>query len=275
MAAIHIKVDKSINVEEKNNVLIFKQNGIILKEYPIDNHYAIIKRSSLGNFENSNNVILIGSKNMKIPSCLPKGYSNIELYRSGFYHITDLRNMFEEEEHKYRKNFIKKRELFYFDTSLIDRQDYFNFLDNLCYKNFTLPNSFWFFNDWRSYWGWDNIQGVIDQCEKFDLENHSEIITKSELLCIIYEWVYAHQLLQKRMPYNDDLKNLINISSSSLFMENWDYPAVDENGMYCRMNFFYGMVLDKILRLNETKIGPLYGIPVIHSSDSKVMKKIK
>ena len=39
MATIHIDFDKKIQVEQSDNILIFRKNGSIVREYPVDKKY--------------------------------------------------------------------------------------------------------------------------------------------------------------------------------------------------------------------------------------------
>lgn len=274
MATIHIKFDKAITFEQHNNILIFKKDEFVVREYSVDQDYNIVTL----NDSKEHNKLVIYPKKIKKTRYIPNGYSNLRLsLKDGYYHVTDLRRIQDEEVHqymndwKYHKDF--QRDFIYFDTSSIDKREYSCFLQKYGYENYEIPDSFWFFNRWRDFWGWCNIEEAIEKSKKFDMENNTTLITKSEALCIMYEQLYLRQQMINCMPVDKyPYTNPVYVEAHSIYLENWDIPVIDSNEMYYRMCWTDDKFYDEPLNLYNQKREALFAIPVIHKPKCMIKK---
>lgn len=169
---------------------------------------------------------------------------------------------------------VFQRDFIYFDTSSINKEEYSQFLQSYGYENLSIPESFWFFNRWRDFWGWDNISSVVEQTRTFDLENKTTLITKAEALCIMYEHLYLRKKMIDCMPIDKyPYTNPVRIDAHSIYLENWYIPVVDENDKYYKMFWVDSIFYDELLDFDDKKKEPLFAIPVIHEPKCQVKHK--
>ncbi len=159
-------------VEQNNNVLVFRKDGIIVGIMPIDNYDVEIKLRKVRN--ECFYKLYFHPKNEKKPLTIPKGYSCPKLER-GYYRIEDTRNFQEDRYYQDVKPFLTikdyKRDLVYIDTSVINAQEYLEYLKKYGYSDITIPDNFWVQIDWRHYcWGWTNLAETLLLVDKFDIE---------------------------------------------------------------------------------------------------------
>lgn len=289
----YMDLEYSYTVEQANNVLVFKKNGIIVGEMPTTNYDVEIK------LHESHYEIWFHPKNEKKPLMIPKGYSHPKLEK-GYYWIEDTRDFKEDRYYQDVKPFLTwkdyKRELIHIDTSLIDVQEYLAYLEKYGYSDITIPDNFWIQPDWRHYCnGWTTLSETLLLVDKFDSENNSMCITKSEACYLTYirnrgRYIYKEIKDETDKIFKDQPKKIIqNIVFSpyqcnwvAIPNDNWDVLTVNVAKNYLLIGIDEG--IDEIASGKEfihetpvdfhTKRCGMWGIPVIHTTENPVKKKI-
>ena len=251
MASISISYSKDIEIECTMDKIVFKKNSKWIQEYIIPNEYEIKEHD-----EKENNIIL-SFKTTKKTIEIPKNYSDIKLDYTGLYYVS----MYDVK---------KRKDLYYIDTSLIDK-DKFQLLAQLWnIYQIKIPDSFWIANNYRDYSGWSNLKESIQYANNYDKDNKSDFITLEELFCVFYEILFScteiYEDLKKNLFLGTLKKEDIQVSRLHIYFENWFYPAKVNKNKYYKFQFLLDnhKYLCEKLNENDNKKESLYVIPVIH-----------
>ncbi len=250
MAAISITSSKNIEIKfSPNKILFIKKNGW-MQEYTIPKEYEIQK------YEEKEKNIIIGLKDLKKPTALPKNYSDLKLDYNGLYYISTVENQ-------------KRKTLYYIDTSLIDKEKFQLLAQLWNISSINIPQSFWVANNYRDYSGWCNLRESIQYAINYDQENKSDFITLEELFCIFYDILYSCTEMYKdlkKILFGGAIKEEdIKISQLHIYFENWFYPTRANNNEYYKLQFLLDNHKYLCEKLNEkdNRKEPLYVLPVI------------
>lgn len=276
-------------IEEFNNVLTFRKNGIILGEIPIPNNYKLIKERET--------LFSLNSTIEKMPAIIPKGYSAPER-KSGYYIVKDTRNFQEDKGYQIINKQYQiicpkyQRMLAYIDTTVVDEEDYYDCMRRYGYFDLSIPNSFWMQVDWRNYlpYGGDlSLKDTLLAINNFDLENNSECITMEEVAYLSYIKNVRNRRLYTELKSNiqkifenepEDWIWHACVKMFSLPNDNWAILAENNQSDY---SLFHIDSIDEdidngrlLMREYSTNSSMRkWGIPVIHTSENLELKKTK
>ncbi len=284
---IGFEVGLPYTMEDFNNVLCFKKNGIILGEIPIPNNYKLIKEKET--------LFSLNSTIEKMPTIIPKGYSAPER-NFDYYIVKDTRNFQEDKGYQIINKQYQiiypeyQRMLAYIDTTVVDAEDYYNCMRQYRYFDLTIPNSFWMQVDWldcltvRGL----SLKDTLLVINNFDLENNSECMTMAEVAYLAYIKNIRNRRLvteiksniQKIFENEPDWRYYVFVKMVSLPNDNWAILAVNSQSDYSlfHIDSIDEFISDGSLLMREYSTNSSmskWGIPVIHTSENLELKKTK
>lgn len=281
MFSIMLYIDKDNDFEINNNIISVNKNNILLYEYVIKEDYKIYAINT--DSKTGISTIIIGFKNIKKPSFIPKGYNEPRLSEEYNYYMTSkLGNEVNNDS----------QILSYIDTSNVT-PDYIEYVTNGSYivSESDIPKSFWMSTNFEC--NFQNFEWHYKYVENYDKENASRFPTDLEFISTAvikhqqYSKLEKDGMLDKNIPKN-------HLHTLSISYDNWSKITIStKNNGYVGLNYELGYNTDEIKKMvkeatginiigdvffSENEIGwfstkddSLYSLPVI-SEDIKVLK---
>ena len=247
MGVINISINNDvINVDFKNNMLIFLKNKIPCHVIPITNHYQIIKQ---------NDSTYQIRKKTDNPNWIPRGYHNLSINEYGFFQV--ISQTINPEENTKR--------LFWVDTKALTPKDLYK-TSNYTFKqnDIEIPDDFWFYPDYlyqEKSPSWSSIKQAKKYYKNFDPRNKSRIMSELECLCLYAKHWNKEEFIQDDISeYHDEN---IDITYQQFNFDNWLNPvSSNENKEEYRKIYKLGPIYQNEI-LPETEVTSLYLTPTI------------
>lgn len=228
MSAVNLYInEEKVSYEIRQDVIVIKEKGNVIFEFPIPNGYHLLGILDEGN--NKKNIVITPYE-LKKPNYIPEGYGNLHLICEGCWEID------EKDETLY----IPRR-LHYVDTALLKPEHYLEVSDGqFQISQEEIPKSFWFSDQHRALMpeildnscydiAWVEINKIPEYLKGFD--PRCRLITEEECVSLFAFneatdfTLKGYTKLTGIKPQYDSLPKFI-LGGNGYHTENWDKLAL-------------------------------------------------
>lgn len=179
MGAINLLINRNLmSYEIRNNVIVLKENGTIVYEFPIPNGYYLLGEIDRDVHGVQEKRFVIANYKLNQPLWVPKGFGNPYLSDSGVWQIEEINKT------------DTRKILEYIDTSALNLEDFYDIFygnkraNELFENGFKIPKSFWYSTRYHYY---NRTARCICNVPKYmnDYDNRARLIREDEAMALI------------------------------------------------------------------------------------------